>query len=100
MTVTLNLNQKTNEQIVLDPQSERWLTVIRNHTSRSRTCTVPKKYFDILLTWGLVNGSHSNAKVSPTGMSWLMTLEEQARQDKKSTKKKTYAPARSAGEVH
>jgi hypothetical protein len=99
MTITLNLNEKTNEKIVLDPQSESWLNVIKNNTGRSRPCAVPEKYFNVLQTWGLVDGTFAAAKLSPAGMTWLLSLEQQAKADTKKSKK-THAPARSAGEVH
>jgi hypothetical protein len=35
-----------------------------------------------------VDGTHGAAKLSPAGMTWLLSLEQQAKQDKKSQKKK------------
>ena len=86
MAVTLNLNPKTNDVVQLDPQSESWLNVIKNNSGKSRPCAVPKKYFDVLLTWGLVDGTHGAAKLSPAGLTWLLGLEMQAKEDAKKKK--------------
>ena len=86
---TLQLNATTKEAIKLDPASENWLNVCRRNSNNQRACALPKKYFDILFNWGYVTGTPGNAKISPAGLSRLLS-EEQAAAKKQPKKKKVH----------
>ena len=86
---TLQLNATTKETIQLDPASENWLNICRRNSNNQRACALPKKYFDILFNWGYVTGTPGNAKISPTGLSRLLS-EEQVAAKKQPKKKKVH----------
>jgi hypothetical protein len=68
----------------LDHPTQIWFERIEEATGKSRPCPVPAKYFDILKTWGYVEGSASAAKLSGTGMGVrLLQKKETEAADKK-----------------
>ena len=84
---TLQLNPQS-KPIVLDTQSQTWLQVIQHSDKRPRNCMVPERYFKILQTWGLVEGTFANAKLSASGRARLLIEAQQvAAEEKKATRK-------------
>jgi hypothetical protein len=82
---TLQLNATTKETIQLDPASENWLNICKRNSGNQRACAIPKRYFDILLAWGYVQGTPGNAKISPTGLARLL-LEQNSQKATKNRK--------------
>jgi len=85
---TLQLNPTKDEPIALDKGCEAWLTVIHNNSKKQRPCSVPTQYFDVLKTWGLVDGKPGNASLTPHGLAHIIGEEAAAKQTKKTTKTK------------
>jgi hypothetical protein len=91
---TLQLNSSPDDKIQMDAQSGAWLSVCRRHSNNQRTCTMPKRYFDVLQGWGYVEGTFSAAKISPTGLARMIAEEQEAaaaaKEAKKQAKKKKH----------
>jgi hypothetical protein len=87
MAVTLNLNQFQTEVISLDAGSESWLKVVHEKGKKQRSCAIPKQYFDVLKTRGLVDGAPGNTTITARGNSYFLTEEMKAKTEKKSKKK-------------
>jgi hypothetical protein len=72
----------------LDSGSILWLTKIKTATMQSQTCMVPKKYFDVLYTRGLVQGTSGAAIVTGDGMTQALHSEAENRKTSSKSKKK------------
>ncbi|HLO30789.1 MAG TPA: hypothetical protein VK249_16715 [Anaerolineales bacterium] len=85
----LQLNPNNTDTIKLDPQTSSWLSVIERNSDKGKTCMVPKHYFEVLFTWGYVEGTFAAAKLSATGRARLLGEKMQPKEEKKpKTKKK------------
>ena len=87
MAATLPLNP-AKEEIVLDPGSASWLQVVRRNDGKSRTCSVPLKYFDVLKAHGYLDGTAGDAKLTPVGRAKIVEAENAEKAEKKPSKKK------------
>ena len=71
---TLVLNRKTEDLPEMDNGSAGWLEIVSRNDTKHRPCSVPKKYFDVLLAWGYISGSIGNALITPTGRGRAIEL--------------------------
>ena len=81
-----------NTQPQLDPGTQLWFERIGEATDGAKPCPVPEKYFNVLKTWGYVEGSPSAAKLTGSGLGIrLLQKQEDAEADKqaKAARKKS-----------
>jgi hypothetical protein len=72
----------------LDSGSILWLTKIKTATMQSQTCMVPQKYFEVLYTRGLVEGTAGAATITGDGMTQVIQVEAETRKTSSKSKKK------------
>jgi hypothetical protein len=84
---TLSL-QPTTTLPPLDGGSILWLTKVKTATMQSQTCMVPQKYFDVLYTRGLVQGTAMSATVTGDGMTQALQAEAENKKTSGKSKKK------------
>jgi hypothetical protein len=72
----------------LDASSNLWLTQAHTASLNSKLCTMPEKYFNVLKTWGYVEGTPAAAKITGKGLSKVVSDKQAEKAIPKKTKKR------------